>query len=69
MTLQIEILNPKATKLLNDLADMNLISITAKKDNRFLSIIKHLRAKEKNAPTLAEITREVEAVRKKRYAR
>jgi len=69
MTLQIEILNPKATKLLNDLADMNLISITQKKDNQFLSLLKRLRAKEKNAPTLAEITREVEAVRKKRYAR
>ena len=69
MTLQIEILNPKATKLLNDLADMNLISITEKKDNRFVSVLKRLRAKEKKVPTLAEITREVEAVRKKRYAR
>ena len=69
MTLQIEILNPKATKLLNDLADMNLISITENKDNRFVSVLKRLRAKEKKVPTLAEITREVEAVRKKRYAR
>lgn len=68
MTLQVEILNPKATKLLNSLAEMNLISITEKKDNRFLSVLKRLRAKEKKAPSLAEITREVEAVRKKRHA-
>ncbi len=48
---------------------MNLISITENKDNRFVSVLKRLRAKEKKVPTLAEITREVEAVRKKRYAR
>ena len=69
MTLQVEILNPKATKLLRDLADMKLISITTKKDNQFISLLNRLRSKEKSAPTLAEITREVEAVRKKRHAR
>lgn len=69
MTLQVEILNPKATKLLKDLADMKLISITTKKDNQFISLLNRLRSKEKSAPTLAEITREVEAVRKKRHAR
>ncbi|MGE0635689.1 MAG: hypothetical protein AB7P01_04555 [Bacteroidia bacterium] len=69
MTLQVEILNPKATKLLRDLADMKLISITTQKDNKFISLLNRLRSKEKSAPTLAEITREVEAVRKKRHAR
>lgn len=69
MTLQVEILNPKATKLLRDLADMKLIAITTKKENQFINLLNRLRSKEKNAPTLAEITREVEAVRKKRHAR
>jgi hypothetical protein len=69
MTLQVEILNPKATKLLRDLADMKLIAITTKKDNQFISLLNRLRSKEKSAPTLVEITREVEAVRKKRHAR
>lgn len=45
MTLQVNILNPKATKLLQDLADLNLISIKGPKEDEFLKIIKKLRTK------------------------
>ncbi len=68
-TLQINILNPKATKLLNDLADLNLISIQNSPKSGFKSVLKRLRAKSKSAPSLEEITKEVELVRAKRYAK
>jgi sulfite reductase beta subunit-like hemoprotein len=69
-TLRIDILNPKAKRLLQDLADLNLIAI--KKDNSksgFVNILKGLRAKAKPTPTLDEITKEVEIVRSKRYVK
>lgn len=70
MTLQVDILNPKATKLLQDLADLNLISIKGNTDDGFLKIIEKLRTKANtNPPTLEEITKEVESVRAKRYAK
>ena len=70
-SLQVDILNPKAGKLLKDLADLNLISIRKIKDNdSFLKIVKRIRNKAKdNPPSLAEITKEVELVRAKRYAK
>jgi len=69
MTYQVDILNPKASKLLQDLADLNLISIKETKEDGFLAIVHKLREKAaKNPPTLEEITKEVEAVRSKRYA-
>ena len=68
-TLQIDILNPKATKLLQDLADLNLIAIKQTKEDNFLKVIERLRTKAKhNPPSLEEITKEVETVRARRYA-
>jgi len=70
MTLQVDILNPKATKLLQNLADLNLISIKGTKEDGFLRIIKKVRAKAgSNPPSLNEITKEVDLVRSKRYAK
>ncbi len=70
MTLQVDILNPKATKLLQNLADLNLISIKGTKEDGFLKIIKKIRTKSSyNPPSLEEITKEVELVRAKRYAK
>lgn len=69
MTLTIDILNPKATKLLKDLADLNLISIRDSSKNGFAGVLKRLRSKNNSAPTLEEITKEVEIVRSKRNAR
>jgi len=69
-TFQIDILNPKATKLLEDLADLKLISIRTTADDGFIKLVNKLRAKAKNnPPTLDEITKEVEIVRSKRYAK
>ncbi len=68
-TLQVDILNPKAAKLLNDLADMNLIAIRDTSKSGFATVLKKLRLKAKSAPTLDEITNEVELVRSKRYAK
>jgi hypothetical protein len=67
-TLQIDVINPKANKLLQDLADLNLIAIRNNSDDSFLSLLNKFREKAKhNTPTLAEITKEVEIVRTKRY--
>ena len=70
MTLQVDILNPKAAKLLQNIADLNLISIKGSKEDGFLKIINKLRTKaSSNPPALEEITKEVELVRAKRYAK
>ncbi|MEP7143019.1 MAG: hypothetical protein ABI707_09120 [Ferruginibacter sp.] len=69
-TLQVDILNPKAGKLLEDLADLKLISIRNAPDDGFLKLVNKFRAKAKsNPPSLQDITKEVEIVRSKRYAR
>jgi hypothetical protein len=67
-TLHIDILNPKATKLLNDLADLDLIAIRKGSDDGFLKLVNKIRAKAKSsAPSFTEITKEVESIRSKRY--
>jgi precorrin-6B methylase 2 len=66
-TLRIDILNPKAKKLLNNLADLDLIKISKEKKSDFSKLLKKLRAKSNNEISLEEITKEVEAVRKSRY--
>ncbi len=67
-TLNIEILNPKAKKLLQNLAELRLISISEKTSNSFMEVIKKLRSKKYNI-SLGEISKEVEAVRSKRYGK
>jgi len=68
-TIRINILNPKAIKLLKDLADLNLIAIQYSSKNGFESVLKKLRSKANSAPTIEEITNEVELVRSKRHAK
>ena len=68
-TMRVEILNPKAARLLKDLADLNLIAIKDTSKNGFASVLKKLRSKAKSAPTFDEITNEVELVRNKRHAK
>jgi hypothetical protein len=68
-TIEIDILDPKARKLLKNLAELNLISIRKPSNNKFLGTVYKIRAKAKNnPPSLDEITKEVEIVRAKRYA-
>lgn len=68
-TIQIDVLNPKAIKLLRDLADLNLIAIRKPSKNNFATVLSKFRQKAIVAPTLDEITKEVELVRAKRYAK
>lgn len=68
-TLKIDILNPKATKLLKELAALNLIAIHDTPKNGFASVLKKLRAKAGSVPSFEEITKEVELVRSKRYGK
>jgi len=68
-TIKVDILNPKAARLLKDLADLNLIAIKDSSKNGFATVLKKLRSKAKSAPTLEEITKEVELVRAKRHAK
>ncbi|MEO5945779.1 MAG: hypothetical protein ABIP79_03115 [Chitinophagaceae bacterium] len=69
ITYQVDILNPKADKLLQDLADLKLISISKNSSDTFLTVVKRLRKKATaiKTPTLDEKTKEVESVRAKRY--
>jgi len=66
-TINIEIINPKARKLLKDLADLNLITIKPKL--KLTDLLEKLRKKSETVPSLEEITSEVEEVRKTRYAK
>lgn len=70
----IELLNPKAKQLLEELAKLNLIKVTAISDTtavadkaELLRLITKIQEKPANCPTEAEITKEVEAVRAARY--
>ena len=62
-SITVEILNPKAKKLLEDLADLNLISISYIKPS-LENLLNILRSD--NSPSFKEITKEVENVRAKR---
>jgi hypothetical protein len=67
-TIRIDILNPKALKLLNNLADLNLIRIKSNDDD-LSKLIKKIRSNSKEEITLENITKEVEAVRQSRNAK
>jgi predicted nucleotidyltransferase len=70
-TYSIEILNPKAKNILENMADLNLISIRARAvtKNDFIKLLAKLRQKSHEAPSLEEIAKEVKTVRKKRKAK
>lgn len=64
-TMRIDIVNPKAKKILKDLADLDLINIRSKNPIKsFDSLLEKLRSKK--AISLEEITKEVESVRSNR---
>jgi len=67
--IRIEILNPKVKRILMDLANLELISIKSESDSKkeFKNLLKKLRSNYADEPTLEDITKEVEAVRKLRY--
>ena len=70
-SIKIDILNPQARKLLEELANLNLIVIrdTVDSNSSFLNLIERIRKNSNESISLEEITREVEAVRKKRHGK
>ena len=67
-TFRIEIINPKAKNLIKNLVDMDLIRIKKDKGkSEFAELLTRLRKRSDKAPTLEEITKEVELVRRTRY--
>ena len=66
--LKIEILNPKALKLIKDLQDLDLIKITEGSASGLKAYLKKMRGNS-NIPSLKEITAIVEEVRTVRHAR
>jgi hypothetical protein len=67
-TFHVNILNPKAAKLLQDLADMKLNSISECNVSEFSNIVEKLRKKAENdIPGMEDITKEVDLVRAKRH--
>ena len=68
MNIQIELLDPKAKRLLEDLAALGIIRIkeNSSKD-KFTALLDQFRSQESVPPTPEEIASEVEQVRKERY--
>lgn len=61
-TLKVEILNPKAAKLLRNLADLNLITIDEIPENGFARVLARFRPKGSKL-SLEDIATEVDVVR------
>ena len=68
-TIEVTILNPKAEVILKDMVKKKLIAIQKPSKSTLQSILNKLRSNAKTAPSLKEITKEVELVRAKRYAK
>lgn len=69
-TYQIEIIDPKAKKLLDDLANLNLIKVQPLEPKKlFKRLLKKMRSTGGDSLTLEDITKEVESVRSQRYER
>ncbi len=65
-SLRVDIIDPKARKLLEHLAEMELIKIKSQDDlkREFFKLVQSLRAK-KSPLSMEEITKEVKAIRKR----
>lgn len=70
-TYKVELIDPKVKQLLEDLADLNLIKVEEliSPKQELKQLLKKMRAKGEKNLTLEGITKEVETVRKKRYAK
>ncbi|HEY4148765.1 MAG TPA: hypothetical protein VGM41_07545 [Chitinophagaceae bacterium] len=67
--LKIEILNPKALQFIKGMQELNLIKVSEEPVSRLKVYLKKMRKTASPAPGLAEITKIVEDVRAKRYAK
>ena len=68
-TIELTILNHRANVILKDLVKKNWITIQKPTKSTLQSVLNNLRSKAKTAPSLKEITKEVELVRAKRYTK
>jgi hypothetical protein len=66
--IKIELIDPRVKAILEDLAKMNLIRIqeAAEPREQLSALLSKLRSNEEEAPSIEEITREVEWVRSQR---
>mgnify|MGYP001440967687 CR=1 FL=1 len=67
--LKIEILNPKALQLIKGMQELKLIKVTDEPASALKNYLKKMRRNSASAPNLDEITKIVEEVRAKRYAK
>lgn len=67
--LKIEILNPKVLKLIKGMQDLKLIKVSDEPVSTLKAYLKKMRGSSAKAPSLNEITKMVEEVRAKRYAK
>lgn len=67
--LKIEILNPKALKLIKGMQELQLIKVSDEPISSLKVYLKKMRRNAATAPSLDEITKIVEDVRAKRYAK
>ncbi len=69
-TYQIEIIEPKAKRLLDELVNLNLIKFRrVEPTQQFQELIQKIRARDQAPPSLEEIAAEVEIVRAERYTK
>lgn len=66
LTFNVEILNPKAQAILQNLADLQLITLKEEPEYRFLEVIQRMRSQDAEI-SLEDITKEVESVRSERH--
>lgn len=67
--LKIEILNPKALQLIKGMQELKLIKVSDDPVSALKAYLKKMRRSSSTAPSLTEITKIVEEVRAKRYAK
>ena len=67
--LKIEILNPKALQLIKGMQDLKLIKVSDEPISTLKAYLKKTRRNSSTTPGLDEITKIVEDVRAKRYAK
>lgn len=67
--LKIEILNPKALQLIKGMQDLKLIKVSDEPVSALKAYLKKMRRNAATTPSLSEITKIVDDVRAKRYAK
>ncbi|MBX2934455.1 MAG: hypothetical protein KF825_09425 [Ferruginibacter sp.] len=67
--LKIEILNPKALQLIKGMQDLKLIKVSDEPVSSLKSYLKKMRQSASDVPSLDAITKIVDEVRAKRYAK